>query len=249
MNNIDTELIEKSGVYLITNTVNNKKYIGSSINLYYRFHGHKSSLLLNKHRNIHLQRSFNINGINSFKIEVLEFCDVNKLVEKEQFYIDKMNPEYNIVRLVERNTPSEISKIKISNTLKKRYKKGMVNPANKAIDVYDLKGIFIKSYNSCVECARDLKISQHSISDVLSGKYNQNCGYIFTLKGQKPNLNFKAKKGTTIYVTDLSTNITTKYNSVSDAARKLNIKIVTLHNILKTFSIYKNYKFTKDVPV
>ena len=42
---IDTVFINKSGIYKITNTINNEFYIGSAVNLYNRCSSHFSRLL------------------------------------------------------------------------------------------------------------------------------------------------------------------------------------------------------------
>ena len=48
------------GIYCITNTSNNKIYIGQSIDIEKRFAGHQRDLSKNKHFNPHLQRSYNL---------------------------------------------------------------------------------------------------------------------------------------------------------------------------------------------
>ena len=40
MNNINTNLKNKCGVYIITNLKNGKRYVGSSKNIYNRLHDH-----------------------------------------------------------------------------------------------------------------------------------------------------------------------------------------------------------------
>jgi group I intron endonuclease len=47
-----------AGVYMITNLVNNKVYIGSSTNIHKRIWRHKSVLKKNKHYNLHLQSAW-----------------------------------------------------------------------------------------------------------------------------------------------------------------------------------------------
>jgi group I intron endonuclease len=82
----------KSGVYKITNTDNGKIYVGSSVNLSARKAEHLRTLRRNCHDNQHLQRSFNIHGEQAFKFSVLEYVeDKNKLLEREQYYIDTLN--------------------------------------------------------------------------------------------------------------------------------------------------------------
>lgn len=46
----------KTGIYKITNTANNKCYIGSSINVGSRIGAHKNKLNGNRHTNPHLAR-------------------------------------------------------------------------------------------------------------------------------------------------------------------------------------------------
>lgn len=37
-------------------------------------------------------------GHDKFKLEIFEYCDKNTLMEKEQFYLDQLNPSYNILK-------------------------------------------------------------------------------------------------------------------------------------------------------
>jgi group I intron endonuclease len=85
-----------SGIYKITNLINNKFYIGSAVSLLSRYHTHKNSFVKNKHKNQHLQNSINKYGIDNFKFEVIELCNKKELLIKEQYYIDTLNPDYNI---------------------------------------------------------------------------------------------------------------------------------------------------------
>lgn len=38
-------------------------------------------------------------GYSSFKLEILEYCDTNNLLKKEQYYLDYLKPEYNVLRI------------------------------------------------------------------------------------------------------------------------------------------------------
>ena len=62
------ELLKKnvkniSGIYKITNKINNKFYIGSAFNLNTRYNRHKRELKLNIYSNKKLQNSVNKNNI------------------------------------------------------------------------------------------------------------------------------------------------------------------------------------------
>lgn len=87
----------KSGIYKIQSK-SGKIYIGSAIDINKRWNLHKNSMVKNKHHNIHIQRSFNKHGIDYFSFSVLEYCEKEKLIEREQYYIDMMKPEFNICK-------------------------------------------------------------------------------------------------------------------------------------------------------
>ncbi len=78
-----------SGIYKITNIVNNIFYIGSSCDIIHRFSTHKSELRLNKHENSYLQNSWNKYGQENFIFEIIEECNIVSLEEREQFWLDK----------------------------------------------------------------------------------------------------------------------------------------------------------------
>ena len=85
-----------SGIYAITNRQNGKQYIGSSIDLPKRRREHWNALLGGYHQNQHLQRSVNRYGLGAFAFDVLERCESEQLVDREQFYLDSLKPAYNM---------------------------------------------------------------------------------------------------------------------------------------------------------
>lgn len=93
--------MNKSGIYKITSLKSNKFYIGSSQNLKKRALDHKSLLRNNKHPNRYLQ--FTWNKYKDLFFEIIEECSIENLIEREQFYIDKLKPEFNLRPLAENN--------------------------------------------------------------------------------------------------------------------------------------------------
>jgi group I intron endonuclease len=114
-----------TGIYRIINTINGQYYIGSATNLRGRWRWHLSSLNNNKHHNLYLQRSFNLYGKENFVFDILEFCEKENLIVREQFWIDSYKSSgevlYNIC-LIAGNTlgtkRSQETKTKISEAKK-----------------------------------------------------------------------------------------------------------------------------------
>lgn len=101
-----------SGIYKITNLINNKIYIGSTKNLYQRRIDHFYSLKINKHHNSHLQNSYNKYGTENFVFEILITCHPDMLLWYEQQFSDQWKPEYNKKRIAERNATKRHSTYK-----------------------------------------------------------------------------------------------------------------------------------------
>ena len=96
-------IIDKGYIYKITNIKNNKCYIGSSTHIYYRLHRHKSDLLRKVHANPILQNSYNKYGADSFVVSIIEECPKDFVLQREQYYINTLFPEYNITKQVINN--------------------------------------------------------------------------------------------------------------------------------------------------
>ncbi len=89
----------KAGVYRWVNLLNNKTYIGSSINLGGRFRDYfKINYLLRYHKNMIISKALLKYGYSNFKLEILEYCDKDIVRKREQHYFDLLQPEYNVLR-------------------------------------------------------------------------------------------------------------------------------------------------------
>lgn len=92
-----------SGIYKITNIVNNKIYIGQSKDISCRWKDHLRRLRSGKHDNDHLQKAWGKYGENNFKFEIIEICEESYEVlnNREIYWINKLkaldkNKGYNI---------------------------------------------------------------------------------------------------------------------------------------------------------
>lgn len=176
-----------SAIYKIT--INNKVYIGSAIDFKSRKRQHLHYLKNNKHQNIHLQRLFNKHD--DFLIEIVEYCEPSLLIQREQYYIDTLSPEINILKIAGSRLGSKHSEEakrkmkgrKMPNDLKERLIK--INTGKKHTDEHkskiskSLKKENLKYLISCAMCKKEIETSEKS------KKYCSIECYLKSLKGKK----------------------------------------------------------------
>lgn len=127
-----------SGVYRIE--INNKSYIGSTVNIHQRWKQHKTNLNCNRHDNQYLQNAYNKYG--NAKFEILEnmpnATDI-ELRNRENYYMKLYHAEYNI-------------------------QNSITNFNIKPVYQFDLNGNLIKRFSSVYEASMELHISASNIS-------------------------------------------------------------------------------------
>lgn len=91
------------GIYQIRNKINGRRYVGSTSNFVRRKSQHFTQLRDNKHSNQQLQRAYDKYGENAFIFEVLEELPKDKLIKKEQEYLNANTNGYNIAKIAGSN--------------------------------------------------------------------------------------------------------------------------------------------------
>lgn len=93
-------------------------YIGSSIDYSGRKRCHLRMLRNNKHHSFVLQKHYNKYGENDMAFAVIEIVpDRSKLITREQYHLDKLNPVFNICKTAGNTLgvrPSEETRAKLS---------------------------------------------------------------------------------------------------------------------------------------
>lgn len=221
------------GIYLLRNEIDGKIYVGQSSNLSKRNRQHKNALLNNRHFNEHLQRAYNKYG-NVFKFEIIEYCLLEMLDEREMYWINKFKANnkkygYNIlIGTTQFKKHSEESKEKIRKANQGSNNKLTISEVieikKELVKNYDIKKISIK-YN----------VSKSTISKI--GKC-KNWSWV------ESNLNNKLLKRKEIEEELVKKEWLTNKN-VSEISKKFGIGIRKVYNILNNEMVKKNNKIIK----
>ena len=83
------------GIYRITNTITGDFYIGSSKNVKRRLASHKWPSRWRKYSNNPMYQDMKKFGVDKFELEILAEVEEEKLKEKEQEFIEALQPTYN----------------------------------------------------------------------------------------------------------------------------------------------------------
>lgn len=223
------------GIYIIKNTVNNKFYIGSSVDIKKRFRTHLFSLKKNNHHSKYLQNAFNKHGKNSFIFEIIEECKKENLIIREQHFIDILNPVYNIAKIAGNSIGTKRNK----ETLKK------LSDSHKGQ----------KAWNKGIPATDESKKNQ---SLKMKGRESGAKGITWSEKSRKKlsesrkNIKFsdnhKQLLSKKLYEYDLQNNFIQEHLSVSKAAQSVNSKHSNLIRAIKQNKPFKKriFKYEKS---
>jgi hypothetical protein len=249
--------IKEYKVYFIKNKINNKIYIGQTLQkISSRINRHFYDLKRNLHCNSYLQRSFNKYGEESFEYGLLEdgIFDINKSYEREEFYINEYKSldelfGYNLILNNFKPLPNKV-KNKISKSLNDNAKKDI------KIVRYDLKsGDIIDFWDSSKKCEFVTGLRSANIVQHMNGneKYTHVGGYGFIRyseyleRGIIPNPDFRKRKNRLVPIKTILNGIENDFLSVIDAMSYHDIDIKDRKKISRVLSgerkSYKNIQF------
>ena len=235
--------LKRCGIYMITNLVNSKKYIGSSINIQQRLMTHRSNLRHNSHVNKHLQNAWNKYGEDNFDYSILEFCPIEDRFIREQYYVDLLSPEYNIsIEVVELPGTSEESRKKLSQTRKERIASGLIPKTHcTKVYVYDLFGRFIKEFESEADAIRELNITRNGMSKVLSKEQTHTHGFRIFKTPQNNLLPYKRKRDHKSFKAVIVYNNyeSFEFESAEKCAKHFNVHLVYIRDAIKNNRNFK----------
>lgn len=181
MSNIDMKLLkDRAGIYMITNKINGKFYIGKSKDIANRFYAYLNINRLENNKNIRINRALLKYGYSNFSLTILEFIDLKRkqpakkltqrreyrdlirkafglkshdvLTLREDFFIKVFKPQYNMKR-TSFNVDREISR---------------TNYDQKITIPFKVKHLLENCLNSKVDNWRLIKFNFSSIKGILS---------------------------------------------------------------------------------
>ena len=89
----------KSGIYLLTNRLTNDIYIGQFKDISKRFRNYFNLSYIKSKDSFIISRALIKYGYSNFSVTILEYCDKSDLTLREQYYFNKLNPQYNILKI------------------------------------------------------------------------------------------------------------------------------------------------------
>lgn len=198
-----------TGIYKVTNKINNKCYIGQSVDIKSRFQQHESQAY-NKKRNSYnftLYRAIRKYGIKNFSFEIIEECPKEILNEREQYWInyyDSYNNGYNMTIGGDTST----------------------NHKEKKVKQYDINGKFIAEYNSIREASRVTNIDHSLIMRCCKRKMKHAGEFLWSYSENEPIIPDKIRLSTRkVGQYDAITNkLIETYDSIKEATEAVNGK-------------------------
>jgi group I intron endonuclease len=209
-----------------------KSYIGSSLNLGRRLKLYYSDYHLNDsdNRNMIINKALIKHGHSKFSLEILEYCDPEDVIERENYYIKVFKPEYNILQ----EAGSSFGYKHTKETLLK------MSEAKKA----ENHPLFGKFHSEETKILMSEAKKGHTLSEDTRMKISK------TLKGKITSSETKAKMssaiGTETEILDKETNEVTTYSSGHQAAKALGCSDWVIRTYANSKKLYKDrYIITK----
>lgn len=210
----------RTGIYSITNTITNKIYVGSALNIDLRWKEHLNDLRKNKHHSIKLQRAFVKYGESNFIFDIIMLCDKSELIVNEQTFIDKLESYkkgYNACPIAGSrlgSKQSEETKNKISSKLQGRPSPNKGNTAS------------AETRQKLSKARKDKKLSDTHVENIRQSKMgSKNPFYGKTVKEEH-----KICKKIKQYTKDMV--FVKEWNSLTECAKALNTRINSISAVL-----------------
>lgn len=203
-----------SGVYGIFSKIDDRVYIGSTINFNRREIDHFNKLKLNIHRNKFLQNFVNKYGIENVEFRILAKCPSEYCIKLEQFFLDNFNNKFNIRLIAESNFG-----LKASDETKQKMSKVR-------------KGKAVRGYGFTVTQETKSKMSEAGKNKVFTEEHKQNLKLAARKRSKELSQKHKGDNNPSAKLDwDKVNYIRTSEKSVKNLATELSVSITTIYKI------------------
>lgn len=209
------------------NNTNGNTYVGSGSDLRKRLRSYfnEKELMRNPRP---IQDALLKYGYSNFSLEILEYCSEAEVIEREQYYLDLLVPEYNILKhayslLGFKHSPETIEKLKTK----------VISPEHK-----ELLSAIHKGKNVSVETRKKLSeaISLYRKNNLLTPE-----------SLEKLRSKTIAREGVAVSVLNIETNEVKEFTNQTDAGKFLGISRQAVYNAIKRGSLVNNlYRVSKS---
>jgi group I intron endonuclease len=160
---------------------------------------------------MYINRALLKEGYSSFSLYILEYCSEENLIQREQYFIDTLKPEYNICT----TAGSTLGEMHLEKT------KEMISETKKGTYSGEANHLYGKNHTeeSRAKMAES-KLGGKFCEETKEKISNAMLGKIFT-KEHKANLSVAQPGRKNISVTDLETGIETIFTSIAEAERTM----------------------------
>lgn len=213
-----------TGIYKITNLINDHCYIGQAVDIKRRWSEHRS-VAFNSSKNQYnyaIYRAIRKYGLDNFSFDVIEECEENQLNEKEKYWIEFYNSY--------KNGYNETKGGDFSS-----------NHWDKTVNQYDLNGSFINSFYSIRKASRETGIDDSLIGRCCRHEIVHAGRFLWAYDGEEPKIpkekpkTGKRKVGQYDYITNT---LIATFDSIKEATIAVNGKSAT--NISNVCNHIKN---------
>lgn len=242
----------KSGVYRWTNLLNGKSYIGSSVDLLRRFYQYFNLKYLSDSKNkMLIYRALLEYKHDNFSLEILEYCEPDKCIEREQYYLDNYKHEYNTLTIAGSlygYKHTEEAKLKMSLAQKGKIfteetrLKLSLALKGKIISAETRLKMSLAQKNRIVSAETKLKVSENYSLKSFKEKEN------ILIKKQRSRFNLNENQIWTLVVKEIITGKENIFFSYKSAAKFYKIDSKTIKKWANTQKIYKN-KYTFNLKI
>lgn len=239
-------------IYKVTNTVNDKVYIGQTITT------------VTRRWRRHIRDSYNKNAADydcKFHRAIRKYT-AEKFIVEEEINVNADTKE----ELIDLLNDLEIMYVKRYDSFRYGYnstiggsalsaqKTGALNPQSIKILQYTSKAVFVKEWDAIADAARAYNCSDTTIIDCCKGKVKTVKGFIWRYKDDPQKLPVKeveVGKQKIILQYDLDGNFIKEWDSMADIRRELNLHVGHIPDVCKgrrsqAFGFVWKYKYPND---